>query len=131
METRFHFTVENFSVLTSLPEEGFSIMLPYILDFFSSPATDARAWVLISSIIDKLGRYAAATALTPHILNLLERESFDYVKHLLGYDFVYMIMEKLGLQYAFEHIFPSLFEALRSADSDLTILASQTLERIA
>ena len=125
---KLEFTKRNWELLTSFPDDGFMIVLPYLLDFLFSIETQIQSIELIIPIIDKLGTSKGRQIIGTKIAPLFELEKrHDLIHALIDCKLVFNLLERLGLSYVIDFIFPCLFRSLRCPDMVVSERGGRTI----
>lgn len=129
---RVHLTRRCLPQLLALPDEGFHLLLPFLLTFYSSPPSDTtttlHALKFLDRLIFKLGRTQAHKHLLPVITSLLERQNSPILYgELVSSNMLNVYTQTLGLVSLVQHILPHIRTGLVSSLSEIAQLASRAL----
>jgi hypothetical protein len=133
---RVHLTCRYLPQLLALPEEGFHLLLPFLLTFYSSPPSDTtttlHALKFLDKLIFKLGRTQAHKHLLPVMTSLLERQNSPTLfAELVSSNMLNVYTQTLGLMSLVQHILPHIRTGLLSSFSEIAQLSSHALVELA
>ncbi|EGC36683.1 hypothetical protein DICPUDRAFT_94261 [Dictyostelium purpureum] len=115
-EERLTFTLANIGIVTSLPNEAFDLILPFILELFNNPKTMVSALIdLLDPLSQRLGIQLSQAYLLPCLIKLYQRHDDHLLQcHLIQVPMVDMIVSRFGRDVYIHHILPFLLDSVKT-----------------